>query len=61
MLCDVSFISLYCILEAIVPLSDEFLALFNRNLKWAEPQNAIKGVVMDKEAILNALETLKTI
>ncbi|WP_367704527.1 23S rRNA (cytidine-2'-O)-methyltransferase TlyA [Helicobacter pylori] len=59
-LCDVSFISLYCILEAILPLSDEFLALFKPQFEVgrATKRNK-KGVVMDKEAILNALENFK--
>ncbi|MBH0285670.1 TlyA family RNA methyltransferase [Helicobacter pylori] len=59
-LCDVSFISLYCILEAIVPLSGEFLALFKPQFEVgrATKRNK-KGVVMDKEAILNALENFK--
>ncbi|WP_187928642.1 SAM-dependent methyltransferase [Helicobacter pylori] len=57
---DVSFISLYCILEAIVPLSGEFLALFKPQFEVgrAAKRNK-KGVVMDKEAILNALENFK--
>ncbi|GAA8084050.1 TlyA family rRNA (cytidine-2'-O)-methyltransferase [Helicobacter pylori] len=59
-LCDVSFISLYCILEAILPLSDEFLALFKPQFEVgrATKRNK-KGVVVDKEAILNALENFK--
>ncbi|MFA4806471.1 23S rRNA (cytidine-2'-O)-methyltransferase TlyA [Helicobacter pylori] len=59
-LCDVSFISLYCILEAIVPLSDEFLALFKPQFEVgrATKRNK-KGVVVDKEAIVNALENFK--
>lgn len=59
-LCDVSFISLYCILEAILPLSDEFLALFKPQFEVgrATKRNK-KGVVADKEAILNALENFK--
>ncbi len=59
-LCDVSFISLYCILEAIVPLSGEFLALFKPQFEVgrATKRNK-KGVVMDKKAILNALENFK--
>ncbi len=59
-LCDVSFISLYCILEAILPLSDEFLALFKPQFEVgrATKRNK-KGVVVDKKAILNALENFK--
>ncbi|RVY12313.1 TlyA family RNA methyltransferase [Helicobacter pylori] len=59
-LCDVSFISLYCILESILPLSDEFLALFKPQFEvgMAVKRNK-KGVVVDKEAILNALENFK--
>ncbi|GAA6818124.1 TlyA family rRNA (cytidine-2'-O)-methyltransferase [Helicobacter pylori] len=59
-LCDVSFISLYCILEAILPLSDEFLTLFKPQFEVgrATKRNK-KGVVVDKEAILNALENFK--
>ncbi|WQS43336.1 TlyA family RNA methyltransferase [Helicobacter pylori] len=59
-LCDVSFISLYCILEAILPLSGEFLVLFKPQFEVgrATKRNK-KGVVMDKEAILNALENFK--
>ncbi|MFP6301921.1 TlyA family RNA methyltransferase [Helicobacter pylori] len=59
-LCDVSFISLYCILEAILPLSGEFLALFKPQFEVgrATKRNK-KGVVVDKEAILNALENFK--
>ncbi len=59
-LCDVSFISLYCILEAILPLSDEFLALFKPQFEVgrATKRNK-KGVVLDKKAILNALENFK--
>ncbi|GAA7410366.1 TlyA family rRNA (cytidine-2'-O)-methyltransferase [Helicobacter pylori] len=59
-LCDVSFISLYCILEAILPLSGEFLALFKPQFEVgrATKRNK-KGVVLDKEAILNALENFK--
>ncbi|WP_217613032.1 23S rRNA (cytidine-2'-O)-methyltransferase TlyA [Helicobacter pylori] len=59
-LCDVSFISLYCILEAILPLSDEFLALFKPQFEVGRGiKRNKKGVVMDKEAILNALENFK--
>ncbi len=59
-LCDVSFISLYCILEAILPLSDEFLALFKPQFEVGrEIKRNKKGVVVDKEAILNALENFK--
>ncbi|WQX16846.1 bifunctional riboflavin kinase/FAD synthetase [Helicobacter pylori] len=59
-LCDVSFISLYCILEAILPLSDEFLALFKPQFEVGRKiKRNKKGVVMDKEAILNALENFK--
>ncbi|AFI06289.1 23S rRNA (cytidine-2'-O)-methyltransferase TlyA [Helicobacter cetorum] len=60
LLCDVSFISLYCILEAILALSSEFLVLFKpqfevgRNVKRNK-----KGVVMDTKAIFNALENFK--
>ncbi|GAA6928725.1 TlyA family rRNA (cytidine-2'-O)-methyltransferase [Helicobacter pylori] len=59
-LCDVSFISLYCILEAILPLSDEFLTLFKPQFEVgrATKRNK-KGVVVDKKAILNALENFK--
>ncbi|WQT47215.1 TlyA family RNA methyltransferase [Helicobacter pylori] len=59
-LCDVSFISLYCILEAILPLSDEFLTLFKPQFEVgrATKRNK-KGVVVDKEAILNTLENFK--
>ncbi len=59
-LCDVSFISLYCILEAILPLSGEFLALFKPQFEVgrATKRNK-KGVVLDKKAILNALENFK--
>ncbi|GAA6966921.1 TlyA family rRNA (cytidine-2'-O)-methyltransferase [Helicobacter pylori] len=59
-LCDVSFISLYCILETILPLSGEFLALFKPQFEVgrATKRNK-KGVVVDKEAILNALENFK--
>ncbi len=59
-LCDVSFISLYCILEAILPLSDEFLALFKPQFEVgrATKRNK-KGVVVDKKAILNALENFR--
>ncbi|GAA9694222.1 TlyA family rRNA (cytidine-2'-O)-methyltransferase [Helicobacter pylori] len=59
-LCDVSFISLYCILEAILPLSDEFLALFKPQFEVGrEVKRNKKGVVVDKKAILNALENFK--
>ncbi|MGN8538639.1 23S rRNA (cytidine-2'-O)-methyltransferase TlyA [Helicobacter pylori] len=59
-LCDVSFISLYCILEAILPLSDEFLALFKPQFEVGrEIKRNKKGVVADKKAILNALENFK--
>ncbi|WP_231219959.1 TlyA family RNA methyltransferase [Helicobacter pylori] len=59
-LCDVSFISLYCILEAILPLSDEFLALFKPQFEVGrETKRNKKGVVVDKKAILNALENFK--
>lgn len=59
-LCDVSFISLYCILEAIVPLSGEFLTLFKPQFEVGRKiKRNKKGVVMDKEAILNALENFK--
>ncbi|MFP5990225.1 TlyA family RNA methyltransferase [Helicobacter pylori] len=59
-LCDVSFISLYCILEAILPLSDEFLALFKPQFEVGRKiKRNKKGVVVDKEAILNALENFK--
>ncbi|WRD92548.1 TlyA family RNA methyltransferase [Helicobacter pylori] len=59
-LCDVSFISLYCILEAILPLSDEFLALFKPQFEVGKAtKRNKKGVVVDKEAILNALENFK--
>ncbi|GAA9388195.1 TlyA family rRNA (cytidine-2'-O)-methyltransferase [Helicobacter pylori] len=59
-LCDVSFISLYCILEAILPLSDEFLTLFKPQFEVgrATKRNK-KGVVVDKKAILSALENFK--
>ncbi|GAA8062764.1 TlyA family rRNA (cytidine-2'-O)-methyltransferase [Helicobacter pylori] len=59
-LCDVSFISLYCILETILPLSGEFLALFKPQFEVgrATKRNK-KGVVVDKEAILSALENFK--
>ncbi|GAA8994870.1 TlyA family rRNA (cytidine-2'-O)-methyltransferase [Helicobacter pylori] len=59
-LCDVSFISLYCILEAILPLSDEFLTLFKPQFEVGRvTKRNKKGVVVDKEAILNALENFK--
>ncbi|GAA8097097.1 TlyA family rRNA (cytidine-2'-O)-methyltransferase [Helicobacter pylori] len=59
-LCDVSFISLYCILEAILPLSNEFLALFKPQFEVGRKiKRNKKGVVLDKEAILNALENFK--
>ncbi|WQY58583.1 TlyA family RNA methyltransferase [Helicobacter pylori] len=59
-LCDVSFISLYCILEAILPLSGEFLTLFKPQFEVGRKiKRNKKGVVVDKEAILNALENFK--
>ncbi|MFB1283767.1 TlyA family RNA methyltransferase [Helicobacter pylori] len=59
-LCDVSFISLYCILETILPLSGEFLTLFKPQFEVGRKiKRNKKGVVMDKEAILNALENFK--
>ncbi|GAA6805732.1 TlyA family rRNA (cytidine-2'-O)-methyltransferase [Helicobacter pylori] len=59
-LCDVSFISLYCILEAILPLSNEFLTLFKPQFEVGRvAKRNKKGVVVDKEAILNALENFK--
>ncbi|GAA7423942.1 TlyA family rRNA (cytidine-2'-O)-methyltransferase [Helicobacter pylori] len=59
-LCDVSFISLYCILEAILPLSGEFLTLFKPQFEVGRAvKRNKKGVVLDKEAILNALENFK--
>ncbi len=59
-LCDVSFISLYCILEAILPLGDEFLALFKPQFEVGKAaKRNKKGVVVDKKAILNALENFK--
>ncbi len=59
-LCDVSFISLYCILEAILPLSDEFLTLFKPQFEVGKAaKRNKKGVVLDKKAILNALENFK--
>ncbi|GAA6774452.1 TlyA family rRNA (cytidine-2'-O)-methyltransferase [Helicobacter pylori] len=58
-LCDVSFISLYYILEAILPLSDEFLTLFKPQFEVGRATKRNKKGVVDKEAILNALENFK--